>query len=148
MKVLVALDDSDCSARAVDFIIERPWQKDDQLLVLSVVEPVPQDCGVGAFPPPNGSIEARCYDESAKVCGDSAAKIQNAVPDLKVEVQVASGFAAETICKTAESWNADLVVLGSHGRKGIAHLLLGSVAEEVLRKSSCSVEVINLKQTG
>lgn len=146
MKILVAVDGSDCSARAVEFMAERQWQKEDQFMVVTVVEPIPADIGVGYFPVNSGGIYQTQYDDCANICGSGGARLQTLLPDHHVEVQVISGMVAETICNFAETWEADLIVLGSHGRKGISHFLLGSVAEEVLKKSPCSVEVVKLKQ--
>lgn len=146
MKILIAVDGSDCSTRAIDFVSERQWQKDDRFMVISVVEPIPADVGVGYFPVNSGGIFQQQYDDCANNCGTSGARLQSRLPGNPVEVQVISGMVAETICNYAETWEADLIVLGSHGRKGISHFLLGSVAEEVLKKSPCSVEVVKLKQ--
>lgn len=55
------------------------------------------------------------------------------------EKQTREGHAAQTISETADEIGADLVVIGTHGRSGMAHMLLGSVAEQVLRSTSCSV---------
>jgi nucleotide-binding universal stress UspA family protein len=52
---------------------------------------------------------------------------------------VPHGSAAEALCKEAEERKADLVVVGTHGRTGFTHLLLGSVAEKVVRRAPCSV---------
>lgn len=145
MKILVAVDGADCSMRAVEFISERPWNGDDQFLVVSVQEPIPQEFGIGYVPPPSGALEQSMYDDCAKASGDAAASIKKSLPLNTVEVQVATGFVAETLSKLAASWEADLIILGSHGRKGISHLLLGSVAEAVLKNSPCSVEVIKPK---
>jgi nucleotide-binding universal stress UspA family protein len=146
MKVLIAVDGSECSSRAIDFVAERQWQNDDQFMVISVVETIPADVGVGYFPVNSGGIFQQQYDDCANNSGTSAAKLQSRLPANPVEVKVISGMVAENICNFAESWEADLIVLGSHGRKGITHFLLGSVAEEVLKKSPCSVEVVKLKQ--
>jgi nucleotide-binding universal stress UspA family protein len=147
MKTLVAIDGSECSMRALEYIASRNWNDEDQFMVLNVVEPLPADLGLGIVPPPSipGSIEDKLYAESAEISGIAGARIQKALPKNLVEVRVASGIVAETICDSAASWNADLIVLGSHGRKGLTHFLLGSVAEEVLKKSPCSVEVVKEK---
>jgi nucleotide-binding universal stress UspA family protein len=58
------------------------------------------------------------------------------------ETQTREGPAAPTIADVAAQLEADLVVIGTHGRTGIAHVLLGSVAEAVLRLTSCSVLTI------
>jgi nucleotide-binding universal stress UspA family protein len=145
MRILVAIDGSECSTRALDYVANRLWEQEDQFMILSVVEPVPSEYGMGAMPPPVGSIEDRIFDECAEISGNGSRRLQEALPFNAVHVRVESGLVAETICDTASRWEADLIVLGSQGRKGIAHFLLGSVAEEVLKKASCSVEVIKEK---
>jgi len=55
------------------------------------------------------------------------------------EKQTREGRAAQTIAEAAAEIGADLVVIGTHGRSGLAHMLLGSVAEQILRSTSCSV---------
>lgn len=145
MKIVVAVDDSDCSQYSIDYILKRAWSTDTEFLVLNVVEPIPVEVGVGYMPPPSGEIEQRLYDESAEMVAKAAALLRDKFPQLKVDVKVATGLAAETICNVATAFDADLILMGSHGRKGISHFFLGSVAEEVLKKSSCSVEVIKRK---
>jgi len=58
---------------------------------------------------------------------------------VRWEKQTRDGPAAQTIADAADETGADLVVIGTHGRSGLAHMLLGSVAEQVLRSTSCSV---------
>lgn len=145
MKIMIAVDGSDCSNRAIRSVGEQQWPKDAQFLVVSVVEPIPADVGVGYFPAGTGYTEKQ-YDDCAQFCGQAAAELQAALTGYDVSVRVVSGMVAETICETAEGWDADLIVVGSHGRKGLSHFLLGSVAEEVLKKSPCSVEVVKIKR--
>ena len=56
-----------------------------------------------------------------------------------VTIDARIGEVAETILETAREQRVDLIVMGTHGRHGLAHLLLGSVAERVLRNASCPV---------
>lgn len=60
--------------------------------------------------------------------------------DLRTHV-VVGVLAATAICELATSANADLVVIASHGRRGLSRLLLGSVAEQVVRQAPCAVLV-------
>ncbi len=60
-------------------------------------------------------------------------------PESLVQTQVHMGDPANKIVLAAGTGHFDLVVMGTHGRKGLAHLVLGSVAEKVLRKSRCPV---------
>ena len=62
---------------------------------------------------------------------------------VQIDTQVVrDSVAAETIIKTAESLHTDLIIMGSHGRKGIQKLALGSVAEEVLKLSQVPVLIV------
>lgn len=63
------------------------------------------------------------------------------VEDVRLQL-VAGESAAEAIVSQAESMRADYVVLGTHGRTGIAHALMGSVAEAVVKKAPCPVVVV------
>jgi nucleotide-binding universal stress UspA family protein len=63
------------------------------------------------------------------------------VATVKYEMAV-SRFVAEAICEQAKKLSVDLVVLTTHGRTGLMHLLMGSVAEEVVRKAPCPVLVV------
>ena len=89
-----------------------------------------------------GTVDLPEEIEQAKVIAKrNAQKLKDAL-DNSVEYEVLTGFAAETICSYAESEGFDLILMGSHGRTGIVRFVMGSVAEAVLKKSPCSVEVI------
>lgn len=60
-----------------------------------------------------------------------------------IELLVRSGHASDTICKVAAEWNASLIVMATHGRKGLGHFALGSVTEQVLRNAPCPVLTVN-----
>ena len=60
-----------------------------------------------------------------------------------VTLQVRSGHASDTICRVAAEWNASLIVMATHGRKGLGHFALGSVTEQVLHDAPCPVLTVN-----
>jgi nucleotide-binding universal stress UspA family protein len=62
-----------------------------------------------------------------------------------VRVHVVDGLPTEIICEMAERLPADLIVMGTHGRDGFAHLLLGSVAERTLRRAACPVLTVRAR---
>ena len=74
----------------------------------------------------------------------AALKTQLEGPDLKapIEVVLRQGVAASEILSEAETMGCDLIVIGTHGRTGVVRLLMGSVAETVLRRASCPVLMI------
>jgi universal stress protein A len=61
------------------------------------------------------------------------------LPRVQYETIAATGDAAETICLKAKELKASIIVLSTHGRLGISHFLLGSVAEKVIRQAPCIV---------
>jgi nucleotide-binding universal stress UspA family protein len=58
---------------------------------------------------------------------------------MPVERRLEEGLAVTEVLRVAQEVNADLIVMGTHGRTGLARLLMGSVAEQVLRKALCPV---------
>jgi universal stress protein A len=65
--------------------------------------------------------------------------------DVEHETLLRSGHAASEILAAETDIKADLVVMGTHGRSGVAHLVLGSVAEHVVRESPCAVLTVRAK---
>jgi nucleotide-binding universal stress UspA family protein len=74
------------------------------------------------------------------------AKIKREHPDIKVYKVVKMGIAFVEIVKFAREEKIDLIVMGSHGRTGITHLLIGSTTEKVVRKAPCPVLTVRLKE--
>lgn len=101
------------------------------VLLLHVQEPPPvAEGGMVPLPPPMQTREQ--LDEAL-------AGIRPTDPQVKVARRVEEGLAANTILAVAEETKCDLIVLGTHGRTGLSRLLMGSVAEQVVRKAPCPV---------
>ncbi len=66
-------------------------------------------------------------------------QIKPADPQVKIEHRLEEGPAAPEILRIAKETNADLIVMGTHGWTGLARLLMGSIAEQVVRKAPCPV---------
>jgi nucleotide-binding universal stress UspA family protein len=64
---------------------------------------------------------------------------------LKVAAAVEDGDPKSKILDVAEEWQADLIVLGSHGRKGLNRFLMGSISDAVARHARCSVEIVRIR---
>jgi nucleotide-binding universal stress UspA family protein len=65
-----------------------------------------------------------------------------AAPGLSVDTEVREGDPRTAIVDAADEWQADLIVVGSHGRTGLTRLVMGSVAQAVVAHAHCSVEVV------
>lgn len=107
--------------------------------VLNVVDPftvaVSPEMAAGCSP----ELEARLKDARALV--ERAANTLGG-SGFKAATEVRQGDIREMNIESAKDWSAELTVVGSHGQKRLPRLLLGSVAEAVVRHASCSVEVV------
>ena len=80
-----------------------------------------------------------------KVANDYLDKTKRHLGDEKIQTVVKSGFFGETILNTASELKVDIVVMGTHSRRGLEKILVGSVAENVLHHSSIPVLIIPTK---
>lgn len=145
MKILLAIDDSEFSEAAIQSIIQQRRPENVQV------------CLLHAQP----SLPLLMLEFSSRDALDSITTVnQQRQEQAKKLVQRweealrKAGFRTEGVVKDADprsaiidhaaEWGADLIVVGSHGRRGLNRLLLGSVAEFVARHARCSVEIVRL----
>jgi len=152
MKVLLATDGSECSLAAAISVAARPWPGGTVFKVVSVEELVAIETPMAASPLasiyPASLLEELLADAHARAVNavECARKILEKA-GLKVLDQQPNpvGDPRTLILELAQTWPADLIVLGSHGRRGWDRLLMGSVAESLAVHAHCSVEVIHPK---
>jgi nucleotide-binding universal stress UspA family protein len=148
MKVLVAVDGSECSSAAVDAVAESHWPNNTQFLVITVVEPIYYEYALpGAYLPSLDGAQKELYAYCQGLVDAKVSHIKSSIAGSEVSGKVMDGLIAETIIDAAQDWDADMLVVGSHGRKGFQKFLLGSVAEKVAAHSPCSVQIIKHKQS-
>jgi nucleotide-binding universal stress UspA family protein len=147
MKIILAVDGSQYSADAAEVVAARPWPSGTIVRVLSAVEDVTPPA-TELWYDAGGSIE-RVRQEMTTRAERLAAGIAEALQasGLTVETAVRYGDARSVIVDEAAEWDADLVVVGSHGYTGLKRLLLGSVAQSVVGHAPCSVEIVRKKQS-
>ncbi len=136
-RLLVAVDFSETSDKALDYATNLASEFGAQILLLHVLEsPTVFNSSNPAFA--DWDKEAT---RTAKSRLDQLAqgRIDEFIP---VNSEVHIGRAYQIICETAQSEKCDLIVIGTHGFTGLKHILLGSTAEKVIRHAPCSVLVV------
>jgi len=148
MNILLAIDGSPFSHAAVDEVLNRPWPKETRIKVLTVVEPFhPEYAGWhGNYVPIALEAQKELVDASQSLVDQTADQLRAKFDAEQVIAEVKEGYIKDQIIDTAREWPADLIIMGSHGRKGITRFLLGSVSEGVLAHAPCSVEIVKIKQ--
>lgn len=154
-KILVALDSSDQRPAIFEQAVALAKGLNAQLMLVHVLS---------AYEEGSPGIPIRSYHAYYPVLDDATWQLYQqrwqqfeeaglAQLNQELEIAKAAGVTAEfsqnagdppqVICQVARSWDADLILVGSHGRKGIGELLLGSVSNYVMHHAPCSVMVVH-----
>ena len=122
-RVLLATDGSETALRAAEALVRRPWPEGSEFRIVTVEEP-------WSIRPTSVTGNIESVEQVLASAG------------LKATGSVHSGKAKDVILEEARNWNADFIVVGSHGRRGFKRFLLGSVSEAVAMNAHCSVVVV------
>lgn len=140
--ILCPVDLSDCSRHAFDHALALARSYHARLTVMEVrwplIPPVAYPAAAEVFPVP--MAVAGDIEELREGLRRFAA--HGAEAGVEMDLQVREGAVVPTILEEAHRIGADLIVMGTHGRSGFDHLLLGSVTEKVLRKAECAVMTV------
>jgi nucleotide-binding universal stress UspA family protein len=146
MRILIATDGSPHSEAAIDTVRGRPWPEGTSVRVVTAAN-YPYPLATYQWYAPEQALAA--FDEQSKQQARSiaeAAATRLRERGFSVEAVVREGDARVEIVMEASDWNADLVIVGSHGYTGLRKLLLGSVAQYVVSHAPCSVEVVRRRE--
>ena len=143
MKILLAVDGSDCSNRAVEEVARRPWPQGSSVMVLTALDPpMPPTPEAWAIPLNYyEEIDAALRKQGQNIVDHALQKLKTN-KTLLADAVLAPGPPRAVILDEAEAWGADLIVLGSHGYSAWKRFLLGSVSQAVVSHAKCSVEVV------
>jgi len=133
-RMLVPIDFSDCSLDALEYAVQVAKHVNAAITILHVMEPVAYGLDFTLSHP--SELEAK----RARL-GDRLRDLVQAAAGwgLQADEALRGGLPADSILDYARSRAVDLIVMGTHGRRGISHLVNGSVTEGVLRRADCPV---------
>jgi nucleotide-binding universal stress UspA family protein len=138
--VLYPTDFSDPSRPAFELACSIAREYAADLLVLHVLTP-------SVVAAPNGMVVTGPSDET-EWAGAQMDHLRPADPFVSVGHRLVEGDPAHEILRVAETLPADLIVMGTHGRTGLSRVLMGSVAESVMRKARCPVLTVRNPSPG
>ncbi len=141
-KILVPVDGSETSTRGLDEAIKIAKGQGSQLRLVHIVNEYILDITYSAGVFPQNLIDSLVKTgRSVLEAGESAAKKEGVKVDT-VLIESIGGVAADLIVAQAKTWQPDLIVMGTHGRRGLARLALGSDAEHVVRAATVPVLLV------
>jgi nucleotide-binding universal stress UspA family protein len=149
VKILLAIDDSPCSEAAVRGVIERIRPENVEVVVLTVVDLInyfTSEKVAKAYLPQIDELRHEKLKAAEELVLRAVGQLRAA--GFTADSGISEGDPRHRIIAFAEEWGADLIMLGSHGRRGFDRALLGSVSEAVVRYARCSVAVVRTPPGG
>ena len=151
MKVLVATDGSECSAVAIEEVARRPFPAGSHVRVITAIEPYapltaePWTANAGYYK----QIEEVERERAQRALEQAANTLREGEESrqLQITTEVLTGSPKRVIVEEAERWEADLIIVGSHGYRSWERMLLGSVSQAVALHAECSVEIVRRRKT-
>lgn len=137
MTVLIAYDGSDPAQAAVEHAIEE--HSDEEIVLLHVVE-----AASGTVDATVNMIQKALKERRSEAEEDVVEEVTDTLDDAGVEyaIEVTIGDPVRKIVESAKEHDADQIVVGNHGRAGASRVLLGNVAEDIVRRSPVTVTVV------
>ncbi|MFP5379157.1 MAG: universal stress protein [Vicinamibacteria bacterium] len=135
-RILCPVDQSDLARRALDFavVLARRFEA-----AVRAVEVIPIGLPALDYPPTPAAFALTAEQEQAHAASLDRFVAPARRDGVAVEAVVRGGFIIEQLLLEAEQYDADLIVMGTHGRSGVQRLVLGSVTEKMLRRATCPV---------
>lgn len=140
-RIMVAVDGSETSNRGLKEAIGLAKDQNARLAIIHVIDIV-VTFGAGQFP---GTYVEATRELARDISGQAYKTAQAAGVDaelLSPEIVTSGYHVADTIAEKARDWGADLLVAGTHGRRGVNRLLIGSVAERIVRVAPCPLLLV------
>ncbi len=145
MRILLAIDDSPHSRAALDRVRRMLWPAGSMVIVLSVARPATV-LAYAEFQTPGALAVEPAWDDQVKAHEALLSRAEGELrgSGLQVVPRLLHGDPREAIVDAARHEGVDIIVMGSHGRTGLARLLMGSVASHVVAHAPCDVMVVRM----
>ena len=142
-RILVPVDGSESSSKALVAALQMARESDGRVRLIHVMEQVDYLTGFEQSGGYSGELALALREAAAKVLDDAMAIARSSGCEAYNRMYDKPGERlAEVVAEAANEWKADLVVVGTHGRRGLGRMLLSSGAEQILRLSPLPVLVI------
>jgi nucleotide-binding universal stress UspA family protein len=150
MKLLIAYDGSDSANAALEDLHRAGLPPEAEALIMSVADVFlpPSSSPEPTFPADVPAAVQRAWAQATHAVDEARALAQHArthlltaFPTWEVHAEACADAPAWAVVKQAESWQPDLIVVGSHGRSAMSRLVLGSVSQKILTEARCAVRV-------
>ncbi len=143
-KILVAVDNSTSAEKAAKVGYEMAAKFNAEIALLNIIEPTAAPVNPEFALTPVFMEMFEYSEENSQLLLRAIAKRIGS--DIKTTYLSSMDTATHGIINQAEEWGAELIVVGTHGRTGFSHFIMGSVAEHVARKSACPVLIVPNKE--
>ena len=152
MKIVLAIDGSDFSKLAVKELAKLPLQNESEICIINVYEH--PAISTPSLITSTSSINSY-YKEflsnaekiGKKIVSEAGKVLKEKNSSLRITTSVINGLPKKEILEKAETFNADLIVVGSQGQGAFSRLLLGSVSQYLATHAKCSVMIVKDKDT-
>ncbi|VTU22004.1 universal stress protein [Variovorax sp. RA8] len=146
-RILVPIDGSATSLRGLDEALRLSKLTGAKLRLVHVVDELKYVTGFETFATYSGDVVPLMAEAGRKILEQGRERAQRAGIDAESALFTSvAGRVSEIVVDQAKVWNADLIVIGTHGRHGVARAFLGSDAEQVLRMAPIPVLLVNAGQ--
>lgn len=133
MKIIVAIEDRTFADAFLKMLDQLMWTEFATIRVIHVITPIDKTM---MWP------GEECRNEAKELVADFAKELRKKFSGASVEETVLEGYAAEAIIDTAIEWTADLIIIGSYGKRGLSRFLIGNTASSVASHAPCSVLIV------
>lgn len=146
-RILVPVDGSVTSAKGLDEAINLARLTNADLRLVHLVDQLTFYPGLELYGPYPGDLIPMLRETGEKVLAQAKAQVQ--AQGIKVDSKLFDNFSSrlsDMVIDEAKSWGADLIVIGTHGRRGISRLMLGSDAEQIVRMAPVPVLLVRASE--